>query len=75
MVLLLELQQKRGVKKDSGNSSLPPSGDIGKKTRSLRQPSGRQVGGQKGHRGTTLEMTETPDRIIDVQSDYCGRHN
>jgi transposase len=73
VLLLLELQQKRGVKKDSGNSSLPPSGDIGKKPRSLRKKSDRKVGGQKGHRGNTLEMTAAPDRIIDIQSNNCGR--
>jgi len=73
VLFLLELQQKRKVKKDSSNSSLPPSSDIGKKTRSLREKSERIVGGQKGHRGNTLEMTATPDRIIELKSNYCGR--
>jgi hypothetical protein len=36
VLLLLELRQKRSVKKDSANSSLPPASDIGRKTRSLR---------------------------------------
>ncbi|MCY7348593.1 MAG: IS66 family transposase [Pyrinomonadaceae bacterium] len=72
VLLLLELQQKQRVKKDSGNSSLPPSSDIGRKTGSLRQRSGRSPGGQKGHRGNTLEMTATPDRIIDLKSNYCA---
>ncbi len=73
VLLLLELQQKQRIKKDSGNSSLPPSSDIGRKTRSLREKSGRSIGGQKGHRGNTLEMTATPDHIIDLKSEYCGR--
>lgn len=72
LLLLLELQQKQGVKKDSGNSSLPPSSDIGKKTRSLREKSERSVGGQLGHRGNTLEMSGAPDRIIDLKSSYCA---
>ena len=73
VLLLLELQQKGKVKKDSSNSSLPPSSDLGKKTRSLREKSGRSVGGQKGHRGNTLEMSATPDQIIELKSNYCGR--
>ena len=71
--LLLELHQKRKIKKDSSNSSLPPASDLGKKTRSLREKSERSVGGQKGHRGNTLEMSATPDRIIELKSNYCGR--
>lgn len=73
MALLLELRQKQSVRKDSGNSSLPPSSDIGKKTRSLREKSERSIGGQPGHRGNTLKMTATPDKIIDLKSNYCGR--
>ena len=73
VLLLLELQQKQRVKKDSGNSSLPPSSDIGQKTRSLREKSERSLGGQKGHRGNTLEMTATPDRIIELKSNFCSR--
>ena len=71
--LLLELHQKRKIKKDSSNSSLPPASDLGKRTRSLREKSERSVGGQKGHRGNTLEMSATPDRIIELKSNYCGR--
>ena len=73
VLLLLELQQKRRVKKDSGNSSLPPSSDIGKKTRSLREKSELSPGGQPGHRGNTLEMTGSPDRIIELKSRFCSR--
>ena len=73
VLLLLERQQQRSVKKDSGNSSLPPSSDIGRKTRSLREKSERSIGGQRGDRGKTLEMTATPDQIIDLKSNYCGR--
>lgn len=46
----------------SRNSSLAPSTDLFKyKNQSLRQKSNRKTGGQPGHPGRTLEMSETPD--------------
>src|SRR5205085_11218994 len=61
--------------KDSRNSSMPPSQDRRKRTRSLRERSGRKPGGQVGHPGTTLEFVEKPDRLVihAPQSCYlCG---
>jgi transposase len=48
----------------SHNSSLPPSKDLFKhKNQSLRPKSNRKTGGQPGHTGHTLEMSDTPDYI------------
>jgi transposase len=70
--LLLDLLQKKNVKKDSHNSSLPPSSDLFTKNKSLRPVSTRPNGGQVGHKGSTLEMSQTPDKIIDLKSDFCS---
>ena len=69
--LLLELLQKKVVKKDSHNSSLPPSSDFFSKNKSLRPVSTRPNGGQFGHKGSTLEMSQTPDKIINLKSSFC----
>ncbi len=42
-----------------------------KKNQSLRNPSGRKPGGQRGHKGKTLEMISTPDTIVELRPDYC----
>jgi transposase len=38
---------------------------------SLREPSGKKTGGQKGHPGTTRRRTETPDVTIDHYPEAC----
>lgn len=60
--------------KNSKNSSIPPSKDENrpKPNQSLRTPSGKKPGGQLGHKGKTLEMTSTPDQIIELHPDYCS---
>lgn len=69
-----EIQRlKDQVAKDSRNSGKPPSSDGLKKrrTESLRKKSGRKSGGQKGHKGHTLKMSENPDHIIVHELSVC----
>lgn len=71
----LESDDLPAPKLDSHNSNLPLSLDLPwnkpKRTRSLRVQSGRRVGGQRGHRGTTLRQVANPDRIIIHQAETC----
>jgi transposase len=58
--------------RSSKTSSTAPSQDTGRSnTRSLRKRSGKKSGGQKGHQGHTLSMSETPDRVIDHFPERC----
>jgi len=59
------------AKKTSKNSSKPPSSDGFKKTKSLRKPTGAKPGGQKGHKGSTLKMSDTPNEVIIHDTDSC----
>lgn len=71
---IAELERRLGL--DSSNSGKPPSSDGLKKparVRSLREPSGKRPGGQKGHPGDTLRQTEMPDVIIDHYPATCAR--
>lgn len=61
--------------KNSKNSSIPPSKDDNRKPKnqSLREKSGKKVGGQHGHEGHTLQMCETPDVVEKLQSNFCSK--
>ncbi|MEN0048238.1 MAG: IS66 family transposase [Bacteroidota bacterium] len=75
VLLLLEQLSNVGKKKDSRNSHNPPSQDKYKPKRnnSLRKPSERKSGGQKGRTGRTLLQSPSPDKTEHLKSDYCEK--
>jgi transposase len=69
---LAELERRLGL--NSTNSGKPPSSDGLKRpsrVSSLRESSGNKTGGQKGHPGSTLRRTATPDVTIDHYPEAC----
>ncbi len=62
---------KHPVPKDSTNSSIPSSKDLIRRTRSQREKSDKQPGGQQGHLGHHRERNAHPDSIVMVQASHC----
>ena len=62
----------KSIVKTSSNSHLSPSSDLSRKNQSLREKSDKPVGGQLGHKGHTLEMTDSPDEIKDLYPSFCN---
>jgi len=66
---IAELNER--LKKNSKNSSKPPSTDGFTKPKSLRTPSNRKPGAQKGHSGAGLKLPHQPDERIDCEPTQC----
>jgi transposase len=70
---IAELERQIGL--NSGNSGKPPSSDgLNKppqRVSSLRAPSGKKTGGQRGHPGETLRRVQRPDATIDHYPEAC----
>jgi transposase len=64
-----ELEAARN--KNSSNSNKPPSSDEFIKPKSSRKKSDKKSGGQEGHKGQTLKMSDAPDDIITHQVKTC----
>ena len=65
---------ERQLNLDSSNSGKPPSSDGLKKkprTTSLRGKGKNKSGGQKGHKGQTLEQVADPDHITEHKLEKC----
>ena len=73
---IAELERRLGL--NSSNSGKPPSSDgLNKppqRVSSLRAPSGKKTGGQKGHPGETLRRVERLDATIDHYP-ICPSHD
>jgi transposase len=60
--------------KGSHNSSKPPSSDgLRRKTKSLRQKSGKKPSGQLGHQGETLRLVAIPDAVVEHRPAVCAQ--
>tara|TARA_B100001113_G_scaffold351154_1_gene349664 strand:- start:2 stop:1408 length:1407 start_codon:yes stop_codon:yes gene_type:complete len=73
---LQSMLSEKIVKTTSSNSHLPPSKDLAstiKRNQSLREKSTRPIGGQKGHKGHTLQMVAHPTQVEDLISAYCNK--
>jgi transposase len=77
----LERHERGEVRRDSHNSSLPPALDPpGVKAHNavrhrlrVRRRTGKKVGGQVGHRGSTLRRVAAPDRVVTHVPQSCRR--
>ena len=68
------LELRRRLASNSGNSHRPPSSDGYAKPapRSRRQPSDRPSGGQPGHPGMTLRQVQFPDAVVVHTPPVCA---
>lgn len=66
---------KTRLNQNSNNSSKQPSSDGNKKPnpKSLRGKSGKQNGGQPGHKAHQLPLNENPDHMITYTIDNCEK--
>lgn len=62
---------KARIDSNSRNSHKPPSSDGYTKKPAFPREKGGQVGGQTGHKGSTLQQVEVPDEIIVCTHESC----
>lgn len=68
-IRIAELEAR--LNQNSRNSNRPPSTDGFRRPKSQRKKGERPPGGQKGHKGQTLEWVETPDQVKLHQVTAC----
>lgn len=61
------------IHQDSHNSHIPPSQSKPVVIKNLREPTGKNTGGQPGHPGKTLAMVSNPTRTITYRVTRCQR--
>lgn len=73
--LILELREEIRLLKNGRNSNTshtPPSQDLGRSNlKNSREKSGKKTGGQFGHKGSTLQMRDIADEIIEYKPNFC----
>ena len=71
---LLEQLEAKNHKKNSRNSSAPPSSDGYAKPapKSQRKSSGAKPGGQDGYKGSSMKLMKTPDEIREHYPAACS---
>lgn len=67
-ILYLEEQ----LKMNSRNSSKPPSSDRFKHNLKPKPKSEKKVGGQEGHQGSNLPLSDSPDEILTFRAVSCS---
>ena len=67
---IAELESR--VSQNSKNSSRPPSSDGLKKKPAIPRKKGGKRGGKVGHKGKTLELSEVPDKIVELRPMFCS---
>jgi len=74
LALLARVQDLEArLAKDSHNSGKPPGSDgLKRKTKSLRQKSGKKPGGQLGHSGETLHLVAVLDDVVGHRPAVCA---
>jgi transposase len=65
-----ELKARLG--QTSSNSHRPPSGEGYHKKPALPKESSKKQGGQKGHKGNTLQMVCQPDQVVECKAEVCS---
>lgn len=66
-------QFEQQLNQDSHKSNKPPSSDgLRRAIKTTRMKSHRSSGGQKGHKGSTLAMTDKPDKVVEHSVDRCS---
>ncbi len=61
------------IHKDSHNSHIPPSRSPHAPIKNMRKKTGKKRGGQKGHKGRTLEMVDNPAHTVIHEVSTCTR--
>jgi len=67
-----ELKIRLGKNSQNSSKALSIGGDRKPAHKSLLTPSGKKLGGPKGHDGETLLAVPHPDRVIEVPASFCS---